>query len=313
MELGSLGSRLSILQPRIWCCHPVGFFRSPVRRSAMAWYPLGFFPWPHWFLPGSWLHSSCVIGRSLFSPLRFVGESLFGFLKAALLSLLYPPHCASCGCSLHKGDNVENQHLCTRCWRGIKPPPEHLCPMCSHPMVGTTLCSNCHDRSWHLSSIVAASRYAGVAEELIKRFKYGRDRTLAPALGDLLFGAMSDPRLAGKPFDAVVPVPLHSLREREREFNQSALLAAMLSKRLGSPVHHLLRRVRSTDPQAGLDREERMRNLKGAFEIRKASVNGLSLLLVDDVTTTGTTLDACAEVLREAGAKEVCAVVVARG
>ena len=87
----------------------------------------------------------------------------------------------------------------------------------------------------------------------------------------------------------------------------------MLSKRLGSPVHHLLRRVRSTDSQAGLDREERMRNLKGAFEIRKASVKGLSLLLVDDVTTTGTTLDACAEVLREAGAKEVCAVVVARG
>lgn len=185
--------------------------------------------------------------------------------------------------------------------------------MCSHPMVGTTFCSNCNDRSWHLSSIVAACRYAGVAEELIKRFKYGRDRTLAPVLGDLLFGAMSDPRLAGKPFDAVVPVPLHSLREREREFNQSALLAAMLSKRLGSPVHQLLRRVRPTDPQAGLDREERMRNLKGAFEIRKASVKGLSLLLVDDVTTTGTTLDACAEVLREAGAKEVCDVVVARG
>ena len=185
--------------------------------------------------------------------------------------------------------------------------------MCSHPMVGAVTCTNCNGRDWHLSTIVAACRYVGVAEELIKRFKYGRDRTLAPVLGDLLFSAMSDPRFAGKPFDAVVPVPLHSLREREREFNQSALLAAMLSKRLGSPVHQLLRRVRATDPQTGLDREERMKNLKGAFQIRKASVKGLSLLLVDDVTTTGTTLDACAEVLREAGAKEVCAVVVARG
>jgi len=87
----------------------------------------------------------------------------------------------------------------------------------------------------------------------------------------------------------------------------------MLSKHIGSPVNQLLRRVRATDPQAGLDREERMKNLKGAFQIRKASVKGLSLLLVDDVTTTGTTLDVCAEVLREAGAKEVCAVVVARG
>jgi len=185
--------------------------------------------------------------------------------------------------------------------------------MCSHPMVGAVTCTNCNGRDWHLSTIVAACRYAGVAEELIKRFKYGRDRTLAPALGDLLFGAMSDSRLAGKPFDAVVPVPLHSLREREREFNQSTLLALMLSKHIGSPVNQLLRRVRATDPQAGLDREERMKNLKGAFQIRKASVKGLSLLLVDDVTTTGTTLDVCAEVLREAGAKEVCAVVVARG
>lgn len=180
-------------------------------------------------------------------------------------------------------------------------------------MVGTLLCSNCHERSWHLSSIVAACRYTGVAEELIKRFKYGRDRTLAPALGDLLFGAMADPRIAGKRFDAIVPVPLHSLREREREFNQSTLLAAMLSKRIDSPVRQVLRRSLSTNPQAGLDRAERMKNLKGAFEIRKASVKGLSLLLVDDVTTTGATLDACAHVLRDAGAKEVCAVVVARG
>jgi ComF family protein len=180
-------------------------------------------------------------------------------------------------------------------------------------MLGMLTCPNCHGRRWHLSSIVAACRYEGVTVELIKRFKYGRDRTLAPVLGQLLSGAMNDPRLVDKRFDAIVSVPLHLLREREREFNQSALLALMLGKQLGCCVKNLLRRTRATAPQAGLDRMERMQNLEGAFEVRKPPLEGGSLLLVDDVTTTGATLDACAAVLMEAGATEVSAVVVARG
>ena len=185
--------------------------------------------------------------------------------------------------------------------------------MCSHPMDEMMTCSNCNGRRWHLTGIVAACRYEGVGGELIKRFKYGRDSTLAPVLGDLLFTALEDRRLSVKTFDAIVPVPLHPLREREREFNQSALLAARLGKHLGLPVEYLLRRIRDTAPQASLDRAGRMRNLQGAFVVRKPPSEGWTLLLVDDVTTTGATLDACAAVLREAGAAEVCAVVVARG
>ena len=192
-------------------------------------------------------------------------------------------------------------------------PSEHLCPMCSHPMLGLVTCPNCDDRIWHLFAIVAACRYDGVAGELVKCFKYGRDRTLAPVLSLLLVDAMNDPRLDGKRFDAIVPVPLHLLREREREFNQSSLLAARLGKYLGCPVKNLLKRTRATAPQAGLSRAERMQNLEGAFEVRKIPQEGASFLLVDDVTTTGATLDACAAVLMEAGAAEVCAVVVARG
>ena len=180
-------------------------------------------------------------------------------------------------------------------------------------MLGTPRCPNCDGRSWHLSVIVAACRYEGVVGELVKRFKYGRDRTLAPVLGHLLLGATNDTRLAGKRFDAIVPVPLHPLREREREFNQSALLAARLGKYLGCPVGQLLCRTRATAPQAGLSRTERMQNLKGAFQVRKTLREGAHLLLIDDVTTTGATLDACASVLIKAGAAEVCAVVVARG
>ena len=111
-------------------------------------------------------------------------------------------------------------------------------------------------------------------------------------LGDLMLPALRDPRLAGKNFDAIVPVPLHPLREREREFNQAALLAIRLAKKTGLPM---------------------LENLEGAFEIRRPVEEGAAILLVDDVTTTGTTLNACAAALMEAGAGEVCAVTVARG
>ena len=161
--------------------------------------------------------------------------------------------------------------------------------------------------------IVAGCRYEGLVRELIQRFKYGRDQSLVRLLGDLLLPALEDPRLKGKKFDAIVPVPLHSLREREREFNQSDLLAARLGASLKIPVIRALKRTRATAPQAGFDRARRMENLEGAFALRRPLPSDATILLVDDVTTTGTTLDACAAILMEEGAAEVCAVTVARG
>jgi ComF family protein len=165
--------------------------------------------------------------------------------------------------------------------------------------------------------IVPGCRYEGLVRELIQRFKYGRDQSLMRPLGDLMLSAFADPRLVGKKFDALVPVPLHPLREREREFNQAALLAECLASHLKLPVAHLLKRTSDTMQQAGFDRAHRLRNLEGAFEVRKSVMKkyeeGATLLLVDDVTTTGTTLNACAAVLSEAGAGDVCAVTVARG
>ena len=248
---------------------------------------------------------------------------MFGSLRHAVrnmregaLDLLYPPHCASCGIRLLEGGHGNSsgvERLCTECLVTILPPPEHRCPVCSHPMEGLLMCSNCDGRRWHLSVIVAACRYEGTVRELIQRFKYGRDQTLALPLGDLLMRALGDPRLQGVSFDAVVPVPLHPRREREREFNQSALLASRIAKRLGIPARNLLKRTRATAPQAGFDRAARMKNLEGAFALRMKLPPDASLLLVDDVSTTGSTLDACAALLMEEGASEVCAVTVARG
>jgi len=245
---------------------------------------------------------------------------------AALLSLFYPAHCAACGCRLpderdDKNDEGGNEEgvICEECSKEILSPPDHRCPICSHPMVGILLCPNCDGRRWHLSVIVAACRYEGFVRELIQRFKYGKDQTLVRLLGDLVVTAVEDPRLREKKFDAIVPVPLHSLKEREREFNQSELLANRLGKKLGIPVIHALKRIRATAPQAGFDRARRMENLEGAFVFANAKAQrgawqqDATILLVDDVTTTGTTLDACAAILMGEGAAEVCAVTIARG
>ena len=235
--------------------------------------------------------------------------SLLREMATGIRTLFYPPHCGACASRLDDDD----ESLCGSCRAAILSPSEHLCPICSHPMHGIILCPNCEGRRWHLSVIVPGCRYEGLARELIQRFKYGGDQSLMRPLGDLILPAFRDPRLIRKEFDAIVPVPLHPLREREREFNQAALLATRLAKHLGLPVAHLLKRNRATVAQAGFDRPHRLKNLEGAFEIRGVVEEGASLLLVDDVTTTGTTLNACAAVLSAAGAGDICAVTVARG
>jgi ComF family protein len=232
-------------------------------------------------------------------------------LASGLVSLFYPPHCGACGCRLK--EDREKDSLCESCQKLIFKPLMPCCPVCSDAMQGLLNCPNCEGRRWHLSTIVSGCRYQGLARELIQRFKYGRDQALMRTLGDLMLPALGDPRLAGKRFEGIVPVPLHFLRERDREFNQAALLSRYLAWHLGLPVLPLLKRRRATLPQAGFDRKQRLKNLEGAFELRMPIKSDMSILLVDDVTTTGTTLNACAELLMEAGAGEVCAVTVARG
>jgi ComF family protein len=164
-----------------------------------------------------------------------------------------------------------------------------------------------------VEAIVPACRYAGVVRELLHRFKYGRDECLAVPLGDLLGRAFGDGRLRAPSFRALVPVPLHPRRQRERGFNQAELLAGRVRGACGLSVRKLLRRIRPTSPQAGFDREERIKNLQGAFVAAGLEEPGGDYLLVDDVSTTGATLDACASALRSAGAGRVFAMVVARG
>lgn len=173
---------------------------------------------------------------------------------------------------------------------------------------------NCGDREFSFEFATAAYRSRGVVRDLIHQFKYNRRVHLRHLLGRMMAEGFCDPRLARLRPEAIVPVPLHPSRERDREFNQAELLATLAGRRVGLPVENCLQRTRYTLTQTHFHREERFGNLEGAFVIRPgARIDGKVLALVDDVLTTGSTAEACALALREAGAAAVVVITVARG
>lgn len=229
-----------------------------------------------------------------------------------LRDLFYPPHCVGCGGA------IAEKWFCAKCAEDVTPVEAPRCETCSEPFSGEIggefVCTNCRGRAFHFTHAVGVMRSRGVVRELIHRFKYNGEVWLAEPLEEFLEQGLADERLAGEKIDAIVPVPLHSLRKREREFNQAEILGKSLSRRNKIAYSEALERTRYTTTQTRMDREGRMQNLRDAFRLRQnAGVQGKQLLLVDDVFTTGSTLDECARVLLKGGAKSVRALTVARG
>jgi ComF family protein len=240
----------------------------------------------------------------------------------ALASVIIAPECAACGQVL---EQPSGGPVCEACWRAIRRFTPRLCQSCGEPVSSqatapSLLCPNCREHERTVARARAIGPYDGRLRDIIHAFKYDKRRTLSRPLAALLRDAGGDV-LDGA--DAVVPVPLHWTRRHQRGFNQAALLADSL----GLPVVHALRRARRTRSQVELPAEERHRNVRGAFQLawryrwrrwpktRRAAVpslEGLTVVLVDDVSTTGATLDACAGVLLAAGAREVRALTLAR-
>lgn len=194
---------------------------------------------------------------------------------------------------------------------------EPFCSRCAEPYArhapGEFLCSNCAGRRWSLGRVRAAYRAVGTVREVILRFKYQREYSLRPWLGRWMRDGFRQ-YYSQEKWDALVPVPLHGARRRERGFNQSAEIAGWLGAKVGIRVEEGLVRIKPTPPQARLRRVERLRNLRGALALAPGfDPRGRRLLLCDDVFTTGATADACARVLKQAGAEEVAALTVARG
>jgi competence protein ComFC len=231
---------------------------------------------------------------------------------SAVASLLYPPVCAVCS-----GHVASGEYLCDACDDKVLRIARPFCAKCSEPfdgaIVGSFDCANCTNRKLYFDAAVSTYRSRGIVRRIVLDFKYGRQVHLRHLLARWLCAAVHDERIRNHHFDVIVPVPLHRARERERGFNQAALLADLLSREMSILAKPVLERVRYTTTQTAFDRTERMENLRGAFRLRKrADVRGLRVLLIDDVLTTGSTVSECARVLKEAGASSVHAATAAR-
>ena len=230
----------------------------------------------------------------------------------AVASLFYPASCAVCGTAVE-----ESMHLCEKCAARAPRISAPFCARCSEPFCGAIenqfVCANCAHRDLQFEAAVSAYRSRSVVRLVLLQFKYNRQLHLRHVITGWLLEALTDARLHERVFDAIVPVPLHPARVRERGFNQAEVLARELARHTGLPVLRALERTRYTSTQTLLDRADRMRNLRNAFRLRKnVSVRDCRVLLLDDVLTTGSTLSECAGVLRRQGACSIFALTAAR-
>jgi ComF family protein len=226
-----------------------------------------------------------------------------------LLTVTLAPCCAACGEPL--GDPATSV-VCEACWRSIRPLTPPLCDICGDPLASWrrvepgARCPRCRAGRSPIARSRAVGHYEGALREILHAFKFDGRRSIAAPLAALM-------RLHGRTVlegaDAVVPVPLHWRRHWRRGFNQSAALA----RGLELPVVHALRRRRHTRTQADLPAWQRHANVRKAFRVRRGTrLTGACVVLVDDVSTTGATLEACATALVGAGARQVRALTAAR-
>lgn len=232
----------------------------------------------------------------------------------ALAGWVYPNCCQLCG---EQPARAGEGFVCGNCWGGLRFIQPPFCARCGLPFPGAIEhefeCANCRDLDLRFEFARAAVVAEGVALEVIHRYKYQRALWFEPFLAGLLRRAASQALLSGE-WHLLVPVPLHSVREREREFNQAERLARAVARTLVLPVRgDLIARMEMTRTQTRLSREERAENVRKAFAPRgDCRLNGENVLLVDDVLTTGATTDAAARVLQRLGAGRIGVLTVAR-
>jgi len=230
-------------------------------------------------------------------------DSLFNLFKHRTLDFLFPPRCVGCG----KGGSL----LCRKCRAALiylQPP---LCRRCSLPISEGTICRKCRLEDWELDGVYSIFEYGGVIRQAIINLKYHNIKTLAVPLSRFLKEYLSEHRLS---FDIIIPVPIHKRRLRERGYNQTALLARRLSRMSRIPLMEgALVRTRHTPSQAKSESvEQRKENIRNAFECVSWSVSGKHILLIDDVCTSGATLNSCAASLKSAGAASVWGLTLAK-
>ena len=229
-----------------------------------------------------------------------------------LATLAFPSTCQICyEGRAEPGDG----YVCAQCLRDVRPINPPWCNQCGLPFDGeftaTSTCSNCHEIEWHFDSARSLFTARGLVRNVIHRFKYNHEHYFQPLINCWLKSANRFPDTS---YDWVIPVPLHSIKRREREFNQAEHMANTISCLLKTAINtNALERIKYTQTQTHLSRTKRLRNMQGAFAIgRNYKLQG-AILLVDDVMTTGATVNACAYILKQAGARTVNVLTLARG
>ncbi len=236
----------------------------------------------------------------------------------SVFSVFFPSDCRLCGVPLV---NVSRLPVCQECLDSIEPIRVPQCVQCGERLLpaqllmGDARCRGCREFEPDFDRAVSCGEYAEALRGLIHLLKYDNVLPAAPVLGARLAEAITQLQPWGDEPPLLVPVPLHTSKRRERGFNQSELIVRAAVKHLPQPLEiaQVLTRLRPTHSQVGLTREERIANLRDAFRVTDpARVKGRTVIVVDDVMTTGSTISECARVLKKAGAERVWAATVAR-
>jgi ComF family protein len=271
-------------------------------------------------------------------------------LLSHVVNLIFPTTCNDCDNTVSA--DAATAYFCKNCWQGIEWFDSPCCPRCglpyiSHPDADNKsyykqsptghICGKCREKPPAFDMAISAGRYAGALSEAIKLFKYKKKIHLGKILTEqaLKSNLLKDTMLnfhnpddlqtvwgcpvyrANKAISAqtlIIPIPLHVKRLREREFNQSSIIASVIGRRFGIPVAaNALIRHRHTRPQVELDGKDRKENVVGAFSVEdRALIEGKEIILVDDVYTSGSTVNECARTLKKNGAEKVYVVTIAR-
>ncbi len=229
-------------------------------------------------------------------------------IKNKLLNTLFPETCPVC----HEASSDHTTApICTGCWDSIQPYEGPKCDKCGMPLDSDSsiICGECIKDQPAFRSVRTFGLYKGPLRKAINLLKYHNMKRLSKPLSGMIL-RMKIPRA-----DTVMPVPLYKERLRQREFNQSALLAKYTAKNTGTPLLvNCLVKVKDTMPQVGLSSRERRRNIRNAFGVdKKELIKGKDIILVDDVITTGATVRECSRVLKKAGAGSIYVMALAHG
>ena len=245
---------------------------------------------------------------------------MFGFGKElnfywrSLLRILYPPRCIFCELPLL----LEETDLCRACTKKIEPLKSPTCLKCAHPMAPYegrgSVCSSCRSERPHFDRGFALTGYAEPIRQLFHQIKFQKKLWLLGLFSRLLEHSSIAHEL--NRYDLLIPVPLDWWRERQRGFNQAALIAEMLKRSGGNPklqITRCIQKKKRTPPQSKLRRDERLKNLNGVFQLKNSRlIRGKHILLVDDIFTTGSTINECAKLLKANGAEHVDFFSIAR-